>query len=203
MSKIEENRQKFINELNKLSNERKQASDINSFIDLLDKRGFFNAPATSQYKYSYDGGLCAYCLEMLSRLRKLVDLDSIKEDSIIICGLLSNVSKYDLYEKDYRNVKVRGTAQDNKTDEIGKYHWESKEYYKVKDSSNRFVLGDVGMNSYYIVSTFIPLTIDETSAFINFRLDTNRLEQQSVYGKYPLVSLVHSADIMTMYLPEE
>lgn len=83
----------------------------------LDKIGFFDAPASTKYHGSYEGGLADHSFnvaETLVDLTKRLDLSWIRPESPLIIGLYHDLCKCDQYERDdsgkwvYRNTLLPG-----------------------------------------------------------------------------------------------
>jgi len=123
------------------------------------------------------------------------------KDSVAILGLLHDVGKAQLYEASAKNEKVY-SDNGKKRDELGKFDWVSRFCYKVKDASERDVIGTDGFGAYYAISEFLPLTKEETVALVNQFSATGSqqaMELPNVLSKYRLVSLLHCADVIAQY----
>lgn len=198
-------------------------ADIKGLINWLEKSDFFSAPATLKYHGSYPGGLCEHSLKVYDNLVKLAsifttsyepqwDTDSqgnpIKEtvrtvevsqysaDTLKIVALMHDIGKTNYFTTYQRNVK---------NEETGK--WEQKEEYKVKDASERFILGNHEQNSEYIAHSFFPLSVEESSAILNhlggMGADSAQIIAPTIYTKYTLAVLLHMADLIACYIDEK
>ena len=204
---IETNKETFCTFLRQI---RRDGARIDDLIKKLENSDFFYAPASTKYHDSVKGGLCDHSLNVYYNLRSLVRNkhleDKIPEDSIIICGLLHDMSKMNIYEKSIRNEKVYseyGTKHDN----MGNFDWVAKETYKMKDAQNRFLYGNHEETAEYMVRTYIPLKLEESIAILNHHGSTSYdcVPIESVapkFEKYPLAALLHVADMISIYVDE-
>ena len=199
----EENKKTFIEELNKLNNIH--GANISSLIDYLESTKFFDAPATTKYKGSYEGGLCEHSLNVLKNMRRENESLGLNIDdtSIIVVALLHDIYKATYFEQYVKNTKVYHEGG-KKQDELGKFDWVSEHAYRVKDAEDRFVTGDNGTTSYIIVSRYIPLLNEETIAIKNCELSFNANYQDkdmhAVLAKYPLLVLLIVSDTIDTYV---
>lgn len=121
---------------------------IDSLTEFIETTKFSISPASVEYNNPFEGGLVQHCLEVMDRAFKLDIVSESYKESIIICSLLHDLYKADLYSVDTRNVKVDGV-------------WTAEEYYKFdKYIPNLFHT----MKSVIIVQNFIQLTPDEVNA---------------------------------------
>ncbi len=207
MNILEENKHTFCSILYDV---KRDNARIDELILKLEGSDFFYAPASTKYHNSYEGGLCDHSLNVYYNLKSLVRNkhleDRISEDSIIICGLLHDISKMNLYEKSIKNEKVYseyGTKHDN----MGNFDWVAKETYKIKDVHDRFLYGNHEETSEYMVRTYIPLKLEESIAILNHHGSTSYdcVPIESVapkFEKYPLAALLHVADMISTYVDE-
>lgn len=131
------------------------------------------------------------------------------QDSLLILGLLHDVSKAGLYESYYKNKKVYVSepTKQSKKDDLGYFEWKSEEAFQVKEASDRMIAGSKAFNSYYITSMFIPMTHEEMSAMINQYAGTDKTENISDLGeimsKFNLTVFLHCADMISSYCQEK
>lgn len=202
---IENNKIEFLNLINEIDI---QGSDIQSLADYLISSDFFTAPASTNYHCNYEGGLCEHSLNVYKCLVKLAETfrpGKYSKGTLLTVGLLHDISKTNFYEKYIANKKIyspNGTKHDNQ----GNFDWFAEESYKVKDQENRFMGGEHGVNSMLMIGRFIPMNIEETSAVINhhFINDTGSVIKDItyIYNRYNLASLLHLADMASVYLLE-
>lgn len=168
----------------------------------LENSDFFTAPASTMYHNAYEGGLCAHSLNVYSRLYKLLDNEyeltknenKVDLNSILILGLLHDMSKMNFYETSERNAK----------DEKG--NWIKIPFIKVKDVHDRFLFSNHELNSLYMVEQFIPLTAEESAAIANHMggksEDSAKTDITAIYNRYPLALFLHLADMMATFVDE-
>lgn len=199
------NKERFINIIKSI---KRSGMDIEGLIHKLENSDFFFAPASTKYHNSYEGGLCEHSLNVFDNMMMLCLNSSlhIDEDSIKIVALLHDISKMNFYETTVINKKVY-SDNGSKYDELGKYDWKSVKGYKVKEVENRFVFGSSEQTSDFIISYFVPMTVEEHSAILNITGGTgyncSNLDVSPIYSTYPLAVLLHCADMMASYLPNE
>lgn len=200
-------KQDFINILNKV--ERSNAN-IEDLVKKLESSDFFRAPASTKYHNAFIGGLVEHSLNVYYNLKSLVELKGLKEfiteDSIIICGLLHDISKMNFYELYAKNEKVYH-EQGSKFDELGRFDWEAHMAFKIKSPDDRFIFGNHEETSEFMIKTYIPLTVDESVAILNHHggMGYDSIPISTIsdkYNKYPLSSLLHMADFLATYVDE-
>lgn len=189
--RIEQNKQEFLFLINSIERE----FDKERLVKWLERSDFFIAPASAKYHGSCKGGLCEHSLNVYYSLLSLRDKflpNSINDDSLKIVGLLHNASKANYYETYFRNVK----------DENGK--WIQVQEYKVRD--DRFIYGSQEQTAEFMVSTFIPLEVQERVAILH-QLggqghDSTQVNMGTIFGEYPLATLLHTADLLSTFILE-
>ena len=201
------NKQKFIDLLRKI---QRPNANIDGLIKKLETSDFFTAPASTKYHNAYKGGLVEHCLNVYYNLTHLVDIKGLKseidETSIIICGLLHDLSKMNFYEVYYKNKKVY-SENGSKYDNLGFFDWVSEECYKVKDAHDRFIFGNHEETAEFMVRSFIPLSVEESVAILNHHggMGYDSIPPSTIsdkYNRYPLTSLLHAADFLSTYIDE-
>lgn len=204
---IECNKQEFLELISSIDRE---GADIEKLINKFINSDFFYAPASTNYHCSYAGGLCEHSLNVYKNLVMLVDakgehLDDEWKDAttLKIIALLHDISKMNIYEKSSKNEKVYCEDGD-KHDALGKFKWVTTMGWKLKE--NRFTYGSHEMTSEFIARQFIPLTIDESVAILHHMGGRNWDSAQDnitqIFGKYPLATLLHMADMLASYVDE-
>lgn len=185
-------------------------ANIEGLINKLESSDFFTAPASTKYHNAYIGGLVEHSLNVYYNLYSLAEMKGIlpylDPDSLLICGLLHDISKMNFYEIASRNEKVyheNGTKFDN----IGKFDWQSVMSFKVKDVNDRFTFGNHEETSEFMVRTFIPLEVSESVAILNHHggMGYDSVPVGTIsdkYNKYVLASLLHMADFMAAFVDE-
>lgn len=205
---IEANKQRFIDIVSSI---QRPGANIEALIQQLNSSDFFTAPASTKYHSSFEGGLCSHSLTVYNNLKMLVD--SLKtetgiefafdDNSVKIVALFHDISKMNYYENAIFNKKVY-SGSGSKSDELGKFDWVSTRGFTVRDQKQRFVFGTHGENSERMIGTFIPLTIEESSAIINHHsvYDHKELDVTCIYSRYHLACLLHLADMISTYVLE-
>lgn len=204
---IEQNKHRFLATLEKAKSVSEEGME--RLVHKLEKSDFFTAPASTKYHNSYEGGLCQHCLNVYENLKALVEIkqlqDKCPEVSVIIVGLLHDISKMNYYESYIKNVKEY-SDYGSKHDEMGNFDWVSKKSYVTKDPGKRFTFGSHEQNSEFMVRTFLPLSIDESVAILHHHggmgFDSVPANIPEIYSKFPLANLLHVADMMATYIDE-
>ena len=219
------NRARFLNLIEALERE---GIDKDALIKKLNSSDFFFAPASTKYHNSFKGGLCAHCLNVYDNTLKLMeakyppnvliqkneageDLEFLENtcpythDSIAIVTLFHDFAKMNFYDSSVRNQKIY-SATGSKKDEMGKFDWVAVPGYIVKDSADRFVYGNHEYTSLYMVSKFIPLSLEEEIAISHHHagmsVDCAKDDISVIMSKYPLALFLHLADMMATYFDE-
>ncbi len=195
---------------------------IDKLIDYLNKSDFFTAPASTKYHGAYEGGLAEHSLHVYSRLFELIsnenrlhgfcagqDGDAIQQciNSAMICGLLHDICKVNLYSIDYKNVKVY-SENGSKEDKDGKYDWVKEPIYKFdRDKQAKLPMGH-GEKSIWIISGFIKLSRDEAIAIrwhmgaFDDAAKNNSGDLTAAFTEYPMALMLHIADMQATYLDD-
>ena len=212
---IEENKKRFI----ELVQSIKRDCDKEGLIQFLKESDFFTAPASTKYHGAYEGGLCAHCLNVYDRLEAMAFNGTCYnilieptdgplkyedfEDTLKIVALFHDISKTNFYEKFFANKKVYSDSG-SKSDNGGRFDWVVETSYKVRESKDRFIFGTHGQNSERIISSFIPLRTEESCAIINHHsvYDNPNLDITVIFNRYPLLTLLHIADLYATYIDE-
>ena len=136
-----------------------KVENIQYFLYWLDTTNCKVAPATTKYNGSYRGGFVEHCLNVFTRMFKLLQFDygddiPYDKQTIAVVSLLHDLDKIDKYEIQMKNKK----------DENG--NWIQEPFYSVKDTFNRLVYGNPPQNTIYIIEQFFPLTYEEKLAIM-------------------------------------
>lgn len=193
---IEKNKIRFLELINSINRE---GADIEGLVSwLTNKSDFFKAPASTKYHCNFEGGLCLHSLNVYESLVKLCDEflpGQVPEDTIKIIALLHDASKANFYESYYRNVKNEITGE-----------WEKVSEYRVRDDEHRFIFGNHEQNSEYIVHTFIPLSVSESTAILHHHggqgWDSAKDDVATVFNKHSIACLLHTADVLATFIIE-
>lgn len=184
-------------------------ANIEGLIEKLETTDFFTAPASIKYHNACYGGLLAHSLNVYNNLEMLVKMkgleETISEDSIIICGLLHDMSKLNFYAPSVRNKKVY-SEDGSKYDELGNFDWVSERAWTVRPERERLVFGNHEENSEFMIRCYIPLSIAESAAILchhaGMSQDSGTKNISGIYHKYPLANLLHAADMIASFTDE-
>lgn len=191
-----------------LSSITREGADVDGLLQCLHNNNFFTAPASTKYHNPYCGGLCEHSLHTYDILVDLVEqycADKYSDDTLKIVALLHDISKSNYYVEEVKNRKVY-CSNGSKVDSIGNYEWESYQAYSINSPENRTLFGTLEENTYYIVSQYIPLTLEEATALINCyggcdgSSSSMNKDLSIIFRKSPLVALLHTADFLATYL---
>lgn len=215
-SKMIANKERYLALINSI-----EVPDANKeeLVAWLEQSDFFVAPCTTSHYGSYPGALCSHSLDVYDALVKLVatfgmiketvwDVDSTgtiipestrveerplyTDDSIKIVALMHDIGKTNVFTTYLRNIK----------NDEGK--WEQVREYKYKENNERFIYGSHEQNSEFITNTFFPLSVEESSAILNHLGGKGKDSIQTItpiiFAKYPLATLLHTADLLATYL---
>lgn len=164
---------------------------------LSDKSDFFEAPASTRYHNSYEGGLLEHSLNVYDCMKAYMDRERVKNEynltasneSIAIVSLLHDICKINIYKKGTRNVK----------DENGV--WKQVLRYEYDD---KLPYGH-GEKSVYIITGFMRLTREEAFA-IRYHMGFSGEENVNTIGRalaaFPLALAVNIADMEASFLLE-
>ncbi len=204
---IQENKDTFCSLLRTIT---RDGANIERLINKLEGSDFFYAPASTKYHNCIQGGLCDHSLNVYYNLKSIVKNkhleEVIPEDSILICGLLHDMSKMNVYERSVRNKKVYH-EMGKKYDNLGNFDWVAEESYKMIDVQDRFLYGNHEETSEYMIRQYIPLKLEESVAILthhgSLSYDCVPIESVSLkYERYPLACLLHIADMISTYIDE-
>lgn len=174
---------------------------MENLINYLDKEcDFFTAPASTTYHENTEGGLARHSYNVYTLLAEKVARyypnKNIPEQSIILCGLLHDVCKIDMYKRGFKWKK----DANNK--------WYEDPCWLVED---QFPVGH-GEKSVFMIQRYIQL-MDEEIAAIRYHLGMTEagthfnypmgFSYKAALPKYPLMLLLHTADNEAAYVLEE
>ena len=203
---IESNKNTFIELLNKVT---RKGANIEGLISKLENSDFFIAPASTKWHNAVKGGLADHSLNVYYNLKSLVKNkhleEQISEESIIICGLLHDLSKMNFYEPSIRNVKVY-SDNGSKYDNLGRFDWVAEETYQTVNEKKRFQYGNHEENSEFMIRCFIPLTLEESIAILHHHggkgFDSTQQNISYITSVNPLLALLHAADYISTFVDE-
>jgi hypothetical protein len=177
---------KFIELLTKLN------IDLTELSKFLDRVGYFNAPASTQYMGAYPGGLCEHALIVAHELGVLCNAyypGKYTEEDVIKVALLKDIYKATMYEVYMKNVKDDTTGQ-----------WTTIPAYKTREANTREVFGGAGFSSYMQIKGYVSLTDEQIEAIIHSSPQSFDPDIHEVMRAYPLVTLTRMAEIAATYI---
>jgi hypothetical protein len=159
----------------------------------LQETDFFTAPASAKNHNNYPGGLCEHSLLVMLNAYKLSEFypPGLLYESVGLVALLHDICKVNFYHQTTRNKKIDGV-------------WTQEPYFEIQDS---YPLGH-GEKSVIILQRFITMTNEEIMA-IRWHMmgfdDAAReyggsMALRAAADKYPLVTILHMADLASCYL---
>lgn len=175
-----------------------QRDGADDLLKWLSGSDFFEAPASTRFHGSHEGGLLEHSLNVYHCLKEIVrqaDLqDTYSPETIAISALLHDVCKVNFYKKGFRNVKDEETGR-----------WYKKEVYEIDE---KFPCGEHADKSIIIIQNFIHLGPEEILA-IRAHMggwDTAVKGGNGFVGKIfersKLAVFLHFADMAATYLME-
>ncbi|MBQ8791444.1 MAG: hydrolase [Ruminiclostridium sp.] len=191
---INDNKQRFL-DLFATHVKREGADKLLDY--LVNKSDFFTAPASTKFHGSFDGGLALHSLNVYDCLRNYLDRPRVKEEyklnysdeSIVICALLHDMCKANVYVRGTRNVKNEQGV------------WEAVPTYYFED---KLPYGH-GEKSVYMITGFMRLTREEAFA-IRYHMGFSGSEEKGNVGKafemFPLAFALSTADMEATYFIE-
>lgn len=200
IDKVQENKDEFCRLLRSTKRE-----GVEYVIEDLENLGFFEAPASTRFHLCNRGGLvehslnvCKAALELLPIMHRMrPDLkDSLREDSVILCSLLHDVNKAEIYKP---VVKKRKNAMGV---------WEDFDSYDV-DFSN-FPMGHGEKSVIVLLLSGLQLHDDEMLAIrwhmaawdLAFQSAEAKSNINAARDKYPLCGLIQCADTLAANILE-
>ncbi|MBP3923297.1 MAG: hydrolase [Ruminiclostridium sp.] len=191
---MNDNKQRFLDLF--AAHVKREGSD--KLLDyLVNKSDFFTAPASTKYHGAFDGGLALHSLNVYDCLKNYLDRPRVKEEyklnysdeSIVICSLLHDICKADVYVRGTRNVKNEHGV------------WETVPTYFFEDN---LPYGH-GEKSVYMITGFMRLTREEAFA-IRYHMGFSGSEEKGNVGKafemFPLAFALSTADMEATYFLE-
>lgn len=163
-------------------------------LNWLQESDFFEAPASTRFHLSEEGGLVAHSVhvwEELVRLLKAYPEVKARGETVAIISLLHDVCKIGCYKTEFRNRKnERGM-------------WEKYPVFTFKED---FCYGGHGSKSVFLIQRFMELTEEEAVA-INCHMgfadrSPGDYSLGGAYEQYPLAWLLHVADESATYIRE-
>lgn len=188
------NKERFI-DIYKTYIHREGSDKLLDFL-LSHNSDFFEAPASTRFHGSYEGGLLEHSLNVYDCLKDYLDRPRTKEvyqlqyseESIAIVSLLHDLCKINCYKKSYRNVKENG-------------QWVQVPTYEYNDT---LPYGH-GEKSVYMISGYMRLSREEAFAIryhMGFAGNEDARNVGSAFEMFPLAFALSTADMEATYFLE-
>ncbi len=188
------NKERFI-DIYKTYIHREGSDKLLDFL-LSHNSDFFEAPASTRFHGSYEGGLLEHSLNVYDCLKDYLDRPRTKEvyqlqyseESIAIVSLLHDLCKINCYKKSYRNVKENG-------------QWIQVPTYEYNDT---LPYGH-GEKSVYMISGYMRLSREEAFAIryhMGFAGNEDARNVGSAFEMFPLAFALSTADMEATYFLE-
>lgn len=171
--------------------ERKVNERVDKIISWLESTDFYNAPASTRYHETFEGGLLYHTLCVTANIIAIGDsapfAKNVNIEDAVLVALVHDWCKIGKYQSYQKNVKNEETGT-----------WEKVTAYKYQDSVP-YPLGH-GVTSAYIANKFFNLKIEEFAA-IEFHMgrweagtDYQQNDMQQANENIPLCYLLQFAD---------
>lgn len=181
---------------------------MDSLIEFIRKSDFYTAPASTRFHSCHEGGLLEHTLNVYDRLKakfddKLIEeMIDVSDENIIVAALLHDLCKSYYYGTEIKNKKVY-SDNGTKSDSNGRFDWVSAPAYTVDDK----VPYGHGEKSVMMIEEFMRLEPVERYAIRWHMGFTEPKENWNTLGiairKYPLILVLHEADLESTYLLEK
>ena len=157
---------------------------------------FFEAPASTKYHGSHEGGLCEHSVNVYHCLKDYLSRQRVQntykmnynEETIAIVALLHDICKTNIYKKGFKNQKINDK-------------WEKVPTYEFNDE---MPYGH-GEKSVYMIQPFMKLSHEEAFA-IRYHMGFSSVELANNVGKvfemFPLAFALSTADMEATYYCE-
>lgn len=157
---------------------------------------FFEAPASTKYHGSHEGGLCEHSVNVYHCLKDYLSRQRVKDtykmkysdETIAIVALLHDICKTNIYKKGFKNQKINDK-------------WEKVPTYEFNDE---MPYGH-GEKSVYMIQPFMKLSREEAFA-IRYHMGFSSVEPANNVGKvfkmFPLSFALSTADMEATYYCE-
>lgn len=164
------------------------------WLELLDRMGFFTAPASTKYHGAYEGGLYDHSENVTRALLGLTEREHLtweRAESPLIVGMFHDLCKCD----QYRHPLMEIYADDKQFPDVEK--WEYNPDMLLKGHGDKSVM---------IASTLLTLTEEE---LLCIRWHMGAFDEKENWNgytraihKYPNVLWTHTADMIAAHIKE-
>mgnify|MGYP004527496901 FL=1 len=182
----------------KIYNENIHRDGADKLLDFLvgAHSDFFEAPASTKYHGSHEGGLCEHSVNVYHCLKDYLSRQRVKDtykmkysdETIAIVALLHDICKTNIYKKGFKNQKINDK-------------WEKVPTYEFNDE---MPYGH-GEKSVYMIQPFMKLSHEEAFA-IRYHMGFSSVELANNVGKvfemFPLAFALSTADMEATYYCE-
>ena len=172
------------NEFVKLYKKHIKRRGADKLLSYLVDKGFLEAPASTQYHGSYEGGLAEHSVNVMNRLMNKEVLQGYTKETIAIVSLLHDVCKVDLYKPQLEKEKIA-------------YEYNTKS----------FPAGH-GEKSIFLIQRFMNLTDEEILAIrwhmgaFDDAVRGGSRDINAAYKRSKLAVYLHLADMAATYIDE-
>lgn len=199
---IQKNKEEYIALINMVHRDGFRKAE---FLQMLEESDFYYAPASTRFHNAFPGGLVDHKLHTYNNA-KLINTQKnlgISHDSIVLGTLGHDLGKINFYEI-YQSHKKAYSDHGSKSDINGRFDWVAEGKIGVRDASERFIYGTHAQNSERILSSYCPLSEEESMAILNHHPDWNGSNHDitPIFSKYPLIAVLHAADLLACYVDE-
>lgn len=188
------NKEKFI-DIYKTHIKREGSDKLLSFL-MSSNSDFFDAPASTRFHGSHDGGLVEHTINVYECLKDYLSRKRVQglynlhysDESIAIVALLHDLCKINCYKKTMRNVKENG-------------QWVQVPSYEFND----MLPYGHGEKSVYMISGYMKLTREEAFAIryhMGFAGSEEARNVGAAFEMFPLAFALHTADMEATYFVE-
>jgi len=178
-----------------LTNTTEIPKDNPKFMNYLEISDFYQAPASTKYHDSHEGGLLVHSLKTYENLLQLnyQKMLGFSDRSVAITALFHDICKVDFYRKTLRNQRMEDGT------------WKRVQTYMVED---QLPVGHGEKSAIILLNYQIKLTEEELLA-IRWHMGGWDASAQNfaggqalsnAYGKYKLPAALHLADMMATWL---
>ena len=186
-----------------LCGSEKAAAEVKAFLSYLDKTDFYQAPCSTKYHLSCDGGLAQHTLHVLMELVRLI-LPATREQigSCVMAAICHDLCKIGVYQRRVRAKKVYSQQTPEgvslKKDSNGTFYWAEETFYEYSDS---MPFGH-GRKSAYMAMGFFPEMGDEVYAAIEAHMGIESDKTMGMYASNKIALYLHIADMAATNLIE-
>lgn len=195
------------NEFVKLYKKHIKRRGADKLLGYLVDKGFLEAPASTKYHGSYEGGLAEHSVNVMNRLMKKEVLQGYTKETIAIVGLLHDVCKVDLYKPQLEKEKI-AYEYNTKSFPVTVHKAREKQAKRSYVYNTESFPAGHGEKSIFLIQRFMNLTDEEILA-IRWHMgafdDAVRGGSRNInaaYKRSKLAVYLHLADMAATYIDE-